>query len=287
MASNYQQFEDEQTPQATSTSTSSSSPVVLNLTIKTLTGQSLPVQLPYDPATTLVLDLKHKLHATQGDDFQPSFQRLIHAGRELHDENLLSTYNVQEGTVVHLVLKRRVPNPEDIPPQPEQPQQIAGHVPFGFPAANFGDLENGMGFPQVRMLGNDNVNPARIRMAAQLSRIVRLFALIDVVFLVLWSMSYPILGLGIVLAVCGYFGARNYKRPLIFAYLLFMVLNVAGRIYWIKISKGMGLIVLISLGIIVEFFIMNFTWKFQKLVSELTPDERQQLLIISRMGTVF
>jgi hypothetical protein len=55
----------------------------------------------------------------------------------------------------------------------------------------------------------------------QMSRAVRMFAIVDIIFLVVWSFNYYMLGIGVVLTVCGYFGARNYRPALVFSVRFF------------------------------------------------------------------
>ena len=55
------------------------------------------------PLTTTVLDLKHKLSASDYADIPPDRQRLIYSGRVLKDVDALSVYKIKEGNTVHLV----------------------------------------------------------------------------------------------------------------------------------------------------------------------------------------
>ncbi len=48
-------------------------------------------------------------------------------------------------------------------------------------------------------------------MARQLARAVKMFAVIDAIFLVVWSFTYWPLILGVLLAMCGYFGANRFR----------------------------------------------------------------------------
>lgn len=76
---------------------------VMAISMRTLTGQVIPLQIKSPPAPT-VLTLKQALEDEQ--NIPVSFQRLIFGGKELVDEMPISTYNITDGSAVHVVLKQ-------------------------------------------------------------------------------------------------------------------------------------------------------------------------------------
>lgn len=74
------------------------------ITVKTLTGKEIEIDL--DEVEDNVMDIKEKIEEKEG--IPPSQQRLIFAGKQLDDEQLVSSYEkIKGGITVHLVLALR------------------------------------------------------------------------------------------------------------------------------------------------------------------------------------
>eukprot|EP00998_Keelungia_sp_KM082_P004321 NODE_1547_length_1297_cov_52.216239_g1533_i0.p2 GENE.NODE_1547_length_1297_cov_52.216239_g1533_i0~~NODE_1547_length_1297_cov_52.216239_g1533_i0.p2 ORF type:complete len:402 (+),score=126.16 NODE_1547_length_1297_cov_52.216239_g1533_i0:65-1207(+) len=88
----------------------------LHLFVRTLTGQTIDVDVPQSAS---VLDLKRRLEANHVIGVAPQFQRLIYQGCELRDEDALlgGAKPLVDQAVVHIVLRK----PEVVNPQ----QQMA------------------------------------------------------------------------------------------------------------------------------------------------------------------
>jgi len=248
------------TPTLPSAPADSSAPYVkmpegLHVTVRTLTGQNIPVTLPVTGAR--VDDIKSALQQSQ--DIPPDFQRLIYRGRELQDGNALSTYSIEEGSVVHLVLRRReaVRPPAVLPPgaMPQQGEQLVPPEQWA-----------------MRGLDHD-----RIIIVQRLASAIKIFSFIDSIFLLLMAFSSPIYFIGWVMCIAGYFGAHTFNYRYMFVYLLYLVLSVALRIY-IMSDGGTSVVLISMLGILIEIFIFRVAYKFTMFLRQLTPDERGYLM---------
>jgi ubiquitin len=72
----------------------------MQIVVKTLTGKIIKITVK-DSDT--IGDLKGKIEAVDG--IPPHLQRLIFAGTELEDARTISNYNIQEESVLHLMLR--------------------------------------------------------------------------------------------------------------------------------------------------------------------------------------
>lgn len=70
--------------------------------VKLLTGNQTEIDI--DPTDT-ILRIKERVEEKAGID--PQQQRLIFAGRQLSDEKAASDYNIEGGSVLHLVIALR------------------------------------------------------------------------------------------------------------------------------------------------------------------------------------
>jgi large subunit ribosomal protein L40e len=74
----------------------------MQIYVKTLTGKTITVEV--DPNNT-VEDLKYMIHDSEG--YGVESQRLIFEGKQLEDGRTLRDYNIQDESLVHLILRIR------------------------------------------------------------------------------------------------------------------------------------------------------------------------------------
>jgi len=124
----------------------------------------------------------------------------------------------------------------------------------------------------------------RVLDAWQLGRAVKMFAIVDGIFLFIWSFTYWPLAVAVCLAICGYYGAQHYRLPLVVLYVIYLLLSIGLRVYWLTREETFLMTLVLVLGILIEFYILNITLKFIALLKVLTSRERQELVGMRHPG---
>jgi len=257
-------------PEASSKTTNE----IQTISIRTLTGQNIPIQLPLDPALTIA-NLKSAIEQEKG--IPVDHQRLIFRGAELQDEATLQSVGIVNECAVHLLLRRVTPGTTE----GGDPQAIRA------PSQDFGNGQEGGVYPVAIPIADGPVvipqvypNNERLINVHRMSRAVKLFAIIDGIFLLIFALSYWPLAIAIILPICGYYGAQLYRRCYIYLYLIYLVLTIALRVYYISVRPEVVWMLIFIVGIIIELYIMKIVWKFDQMIKDLTEDDKRELYFL-------
>lgn len=74
----------------------------INIQVKTLTGKTIDLVVNADDTAEIV-----KLRIEEKEHIPPDQQRLVYAGSQLQDEDMLCEFGIEEGCILHLVLRLR------------------------------------------------------------------------------------------------------------------------------------------------------------------------------------
>jgi hypothetical protein len=241
----------------------------MQLNLRSLTGQTVTIR-DVEPSSTIA-ELKSRIETSEG--IPAGFQRLIFGGGELEDSSTISTYNITEDCVVHLVVKQNHP----LPPQsnsdryvPDDQIRDSAVVQINFPAY-YGDALGSM----------DPSDIESVIRRYQFSRAIRMFAVIDGIFLVLWSLRIPLTILALPLVISGYYGAKNYQIRYLFAYMFYILLNIAARLVLSAVFHEDGSFIFLNiLGILLEVYIFSLVNSFRNECRNLSDEQRDQMILL-------
>jgi hypothetical protein len=226
----------------------------ITLRVRSITGQTTELhEVPYD---STVADLKARVSSTLG--IPPAVQRLIFAGRELTDNLTINAVRITDNAIVHLVVRR---GPE-VPPEAQGGNEEQ-------------DVEGG-----VRPGGGAAPPPGDMFSALRLGRVTRMFALLDMFFLILRALAIPVLLAFIVLPGAGFYGAKLFNPWMVCLYVLYLCLSAGVWGYAITLAAKIPdarLIVFYSLGIVLTLAIMYYVVSFVRVVFKMTEEERRQV----------
>lgn len=91
------------------------------------------------------------------------------------------------------------------------------------------------------------------------SRFIRLMALIDLCFLILFGAFVEIVFIGVIFPVIGYWGARRWKYRLLFIYATFLFLEVVGNFAVIVFAFDAAFLILHIMHIFIALVLARYT----------------------------
>jgi len=277
----------------------------MKLNIKQLTGPQFFVEVENSSS---VLSLKQKIFESQ--DIPVFAQRLIYSGRELVDDQLISSYNLDEGRTIHLVMRRQLSsstsygtsisnanlqshtvvlpsNTDNINLSENKEENIDNNRDNASGPIDIESQENEPLNPNENNLeANDNAQPHSVDVMdiARMCRLIRLFAIIDCVLMILFAFWGDLLFLcGVPLAICGYFGAKSLKRGPLFIYGIFILLSIAFRVYLAYLYSTWLMILLAVISVLLELYIFKQTITVFAIIPQLSNNDRRVLNQLSDM----
>ena len=277
----YSQYQDGSAPAASALPDSFAPQPTKTITVnlRTLSGQVMPLTFSSLSGVT-VLDIKRR--AEEVHQIPVSFQRLIFSGRELVDGELATSYGMDDGSMLHLLLRQAsVPQPvSDAAAVDASGQPIA--LPVG---ADGHAMFNGVAIPiqpAVDPYAASDEDTTRLNATMQLSRIIKILALIDFLWLVLLANAQPLLLAGGVLALAGFWGAHSYNKHMIGVFSLYLVGSIALRIYFMVSQPSTEFRILLTLGSLVDLYLLRVVGVFYRLCARLSPSEKAELQMLNR-----
>ena len=115
-----------------------------------------------------------------------------------------------------------------------------------------------------------------------LSRVVKILALIDFLWLFLLANTQPFLLAGAVLALAGCYGAHSYNKFMIALFSLYLVGSIAVRIYIMAVVGTAQLYVLLALSSLIDLYLLRVVGIFYRLCARLSPSEKAELQMLNR-----
>jgi len=238
-------------------------PADIQISIKKLDGDTFYINI--SPSAS-VLGLKTIINDQQ--NVAENLQRLIYRAQELKDDFPLSQYGIQNGSTLHLVVRRNL-------------QQNQGQVRVGIPDDGL------MVDPYGRFNAMDPEAMIDVMSVVRLCRFVRIFALIDAVFLLIYGLQAFYFIILAVLAIAGYWGSKNLDRKYLFMYELCLFLEIAVRCYMIYLDQTNIInIILLVLMILIDLFVARCVYKLYRAIPLLSPEQRDRILILNRVGLI-
>jgi len=238
-------------------------PNLITVKIRKLDASEIVVTVSKDGT---VLDLKNSIELARPQEHPANLQRLICHGRELADSQLLKSCNIEDNSVVHLVMRQYVP---EVRP-PEGGQNAAGHAVF-----NISDPPN---------LNNNGLEISSFYVS-RLCRVIRSFSLINGFFFVIVTIlqQEPIVLIAVAGCAFGYYGARYLKKCYLYAYVAWLTIEIIVRVFVMN-SGSILLWFFAMIMIVLDFYMMRCVLILNRIISVLPARQIQEVLDINEQS---
>jgi len=147
--------------------------------------------------------------------------------------------------------------------------------------ANYGAITGAWVSPSYasldqRVLPGDQVD--RLLETYWLAKWVKIFALIDLLFLIVWAFYSVGFIAGAAAAFAGYVGCVRFNVPLVTVYLMWELAAIALRVYWAVIYDDLAFRIITGFAVAVEVFIAYLIVRLVIRLSQLSESDRQELM---------
>jgi len=134
--------------------------------------------------------------------------------------------------------------------------------------------------PQTHTVHTRSEPPPKVKLAFGYSRSVRVFALIEAFFLIIYSFYQPYYLIQSLGPLCGYFGAKKFNTPLTYTYFAYLILSLIIKVTTLSFTFNnydQYYIFFGILSIIIDLWILKITSSFIHYLNALTDDQRNNL----------
>ena len=116
---------------------------------------------------------------------------------------------------------------------------------------------------------------SKLLRAQFLSTVVRVFTLIDGIFLLFWAFFYWPLFFPLILVIAGFYGARYYRWELVMLYLLFLCAQFALRVWFLVegVDNRTFFIIVTAIGCVIELYIILLVASFIQTLWTLSEED--------------
>jgi len=205
--------------------------------------------------------LKNKISEVHGPS--ANLQRLIFSGRELQDTQVLSECNIENDSVIHLVMRQFLP-------EVRVPDVQNGEAPPNSAAVFNVDANNGVDISSFYV--------------SRICRVVRSFAAINGFFFLIFTLmtANPIFLLGVMGCACGFYGAKYLRKCYLFIYVFWLTIEILFRVFFMA-GGNMLIWFFTMIMVCLDFYIMRHVLRLNRLISYLPQRQIDEILEINQL----
>ena len=136
--------------------------------------------------------------------------------------------------------------------------------------------------PQIQVIpGQVSEPPEHIKLTYAYSKTVRLFAIIEVFFLILYGFYQPWLWIQAIGPIIGYYGAKKYNKFPSYFYFTYLILALLSKIIILSITfqeaPDSFYIFIAIVTILIDIWILKISAAFIHYLHDLTPNELENI----------
>jgi len=248
----------------------------MTVSIKQLDGTTFAIQI--EPEGT-VNQLKEAIERER--NVSPERQRLIFKAQELrNNSSLLTDYAVIDKSILHMVVRPLTSVPEN-----NSNAQVTVNVQQNDMGERY-DANGHIYDIEESIPTNAILEDLNILNTVKMCRFIRIFALMDFIFLVLFGLTLSfVFFIVAALALSGYYGAKMLKRSFLMTYMLCLILEIVGRALFIYLGVRDAIsVILFVLMIFIDLFILKCVIQLYKDIPRLEPNQRDQIMSFNQVG---